>query len=222
MPFCIKCGRELLSGESRCTCRSGDDKPRVPVSGDPAVKPRPQDVLMVLCGDRSLGIFKRIKVYAVFFRDRIVFAHLSRERERTEGRALLRGMKNKEQNLLQNIVTRLNLWIYYGERYYDMNAESILNENSSNFALRNDEVSEFFFKASQEDAEADESGSWVGEMIIRSFSGETVDMCHNYRDSNNKIWGILYDLFGETLDYKQSDVLVYLPRGQTCDNSRFC
>lgn len=222
MPFCIKCGRKLLSGESLCHCRSDGDKPGVPVADDPAAENRQQDALMVLCGDRSLGIFKRIRVYAVFFRDRVVFAHLSRERERTEGKALLRVLKNREQNLLQNLITRFNLWIYYGERYYDMNVDSILNEDASNFALRNDEVDEFFFKASQEDTDADESGSWVGEIVIRSVGGETVDMFHNYRDSNNKIKGILRDLYGNRLDYRESEVLVYPARNQAYTNQRFC
>jgi hypothetical protein len=221
MPFCINCGRELTSGESLCRHCGDSGKIYVPATDGAAAAGRQKGALMVLCGDRSLGLFKRIKAYAVFFRDRVVFAHLSREREKAEGKAMLRGLKNKEHSLLQNIVNRFNLWIYYGERYYDMNVESMLNENPSNFSIPNDEVSEFFFKASQEDADTDESGSWIGEIVIRSAGGETVDICHNYRDSNNKIKGILRDLYGDRLIYRESEVMVYPGEGQAYNSRRF-
>ncbi len=161
MPFCINCGRELTSGESLCRHCGDNGKIYVPSLRTAfAAAGRQKGALMVLCGDHAAwAFFKRIKAYTVFFRDRVVFAHLSREREKAEGKAMLRGLKNKEHSLLQNIVNRFNLWIYYGERYYDMNVESMLNENPSNFSIPNDEVSEFFFKREPEDADTDESGS---------------------------------------------------------------
>jgi hypothetical protein len=181
----------------------------------------PKGALMVLYADRSMGIFKRIKAYAVFFGDQIVIAHLSKEREKSEGKAMLRAMKHKDQNLLQNVISRFNLWIYYGERYYDMNVQSLLNEDPANFLLRHDEVSEFIFKASQEDAEGDESGSWIGEMVIRAEGKETIDMSHNYRDSNQKIKDVLCDLYGGRLNYRESEVLYYPNRSYVYNNRRF-
>ncbi|MFZ5974712.1 MAG: hypothetical protein ACOYU3_04805 [Bacillota bacterium] len=169
-----------------------------------------------------MGIFKRIKAYAVFFSDQVVIAHLSKEREKNEGKAMLRAMKQKDQSLLQNVISRFNLWIYYGERYYHMNVQSILNEDPANFSLPHDEVSEFVFKASQEDAEGDDSGSWIGEILIQAEGRETIDMSHNYRDTNYKIKDVLNGLYGDRLDYRESGVLYCSGRNQAFYTHRFC
>lgn len=221
MPFCIQCGRETRANVLRCA-RCAKDISLISQENTAKADNPQKNALMVLCADRSMGIFKRIKVYAVFFRDRIIFAHLSKEREKTEGKAMLRALKHKDQNLLQNVISRFNLWLYYGERYYDMNVQSILNEDPANFSLLHDEVSEFFFKASQEDTEGDESGSWIGEMLIHAEGRDTIDMSHNYRDTNCKIKDVLSGLYEDRLQYMESDVLFYPDKSQTFINRRFC
>ena len=220
MPFCIKCGRDLKADILQCDhCAIDKGHHHTPDGNKAKAENQP---LMVLCADRSIGIFRRIKAYAVFFRDQIVIAHLSKEREKSEGKALLRAMKHKDQSLLQNVISRFNLWIYYGERYYDMNVQSILNEDPANFSLKHDEVSEFFFKANQEDAEGDDPDSWVGEIVIRAEGKETTDMSHNYRDTNCKIKDILSGLYEDRLEYRESEALYYPNKGYAYNNHRFC
>jgi hypothetical protein len=183
---------------------------------------RSEAARMVLCVERSQGIFKRTRGYAVFFPDEVVFAHLSREREKAEGKAMLRSLRQKRENPLKNVISRINMRICYGDRYYTMNIRSILNEDPLNFALRHRSVEALLFKANQEDADLDDAGNWVGELIIETDFGETIELGHNYRDTNSNIQKVLYELYGERLEYVPSRAALH-PGGHYGDrNRRFC
>ena len=175
---------------------------------------------MVLCTERSRSLFKHTRVYSIFYGDSVVLAHLSREREKIEKRAMRRVLRQKKETPLRALFSEFNWWMYYGNRYYALNIPSILNEDAQNIRIYHRNIQSVLFTASQEDAELEDEGDWLGNLIFKTDLGP-LELIHNYRDTNQNIRSILTNLYPDRLEYiSASDLLLPTTRYQD-QNRRF-
>lgn len=156
---------------------------------------------LVLSTSKKEGMFKSVPCYLVFLENEIVFAHLSKERQKQEMKEYKERLKAEGKGFFKSTMAIMNFWVSYGERYYEMTIESILNEESKNYKIRNGEINKFTFKSTRSDHTTESGGDKQGEIIIQTNAGKT-KFFHKYRDPNKKIKEILNNLYGNRLKYK--------------------
>ncbi|QVK21691.1 hypothetical protein KHQ82_05050 [Mycoplasmatota bacterium] len=156
-------------------------------------------VNLVLATDKKEGFFKSVPCYLVFTNDEVVFAFLSKERQKTENEEVRRRLKEEGKGFFKGTAALMSFWNTYGDRYYDISKEDILKEDGRNFSTTHDKIERFVFRGMR--SNVDESQTESSGKIVILMNGEKIKLKHKYRDHNKKIKGILKGLYSNRLKY---------------------
>lgn len=156
--------------------------------------------LMVLLMNKRVSIFARTYCFLVFFNEEIVLACLNKETERDLVRKWQDDNKDNEYALSEKDFRKF--LSQYVQKYYEMSAEDILNEDKRNFILSYLDIKHICFKASKKSNSflAEE----VGSLTIQT-AGKKFKFTHHYRDWNRNICTVLSDLYGNRIKYTEGD-----------------
>lgn len=120
---------------------------------------------LVLSTSKKEGMLKSVPCYLVFLENEIILAHLSKERQKQEMKEYKEQLKAEGKGFFKSTMAMINFWNSYGERYYEMDVQSILNEEPKNYKIRHVEINKFTFKATRSD-HTKSGGDKQGEIII--------------------------------------------------------
>jgi uncharacterized OB-fold protein len=202
--YCVNCGNKLFEGVKFCSqCGNVVDSYKTKVQAQTQsqsqtfIKPD-----FVMTTSKKEGILKATICYLIFYRDSIVLAHLSKERQKDETKKFQEKIKAEGNGFLKRTMIMANFPDEYGERYYNMQTDDILNEDHSNHKIDNDQIQKIVFKAASTFTGSD--GSYTkrreGEVIIHCPANK-LKFTHRYRDSDNNIKEILTAIYGAKLKY---------------------
>lgn len=227
--FCSNCGRQLSDGARFCTAcgqkvemgsqtipvvhqpnatphetayPSVSQPPYQPVN-PPQVQSGGEQVLMVLQTNRKYSMMKMTPCYLVFMPDKIILAHLSKERQKEENTRLSQEIKASGKGFFKGSAAMMGYWADYYKRYYQMTSQQIAAEDHENMIIPNQAVSHLLFHAYDTDYSSDGSQRTSGGKIqITPAGGETLKFSHSIGHKNS-IRDTLYQLFGPRLKYKR-------------------
>lgn len=156
------------------------------------------EVYMVLNAAKKDGFLKSSNSYLVFLQDKIVVAVVTEKRLNEE--LIKMQQKNKEEGkgFLKGAAAMINFWSSYGNRFYTMTPEEILQEDKSNFVINNSDVKKVMFKKAKGDHHQDDYKP--GQLIIDA--NNIIKTSHSYTDGNKNIKKVLESLYGNRLQYK--------------------
>ena len=102
---------------------------------------------------------------------------------------------------MKSTIAMIGFWRKFGDRYYDMGKQDILQEDSQNMTIAYDNILKFTFRAENKSTVDDNNNTIVGEIVIKT-TADKIKFTHNYYDNNNKIKSILSGLFNKKLKYR--------------------
>ncbi|MCR3922666.1 MAG: hypothetical protein NUK65_09155 [Firmicutes bacterium] len=156
------------------------------------------NVYMVLSATKKDGFLKASSCFLIFSQDKIIVAILSKEMQNSESRKMQEQIKAEGKGFFKGAAAMMNFWSNFSNRYYDLSPEEILQEESSNFMIINNEVEKIVFKPADRN---DNSGKSLGELVIFA-QNNTIKTTHQYSDGNKNIKKVLESLYGKRLKYK--------------------
>jgi hypothetical protein len=195
MAYCGNCGKQLSDGAAFCnSCgtKTGQTRPE-----NASVK---QEARLVLAGSKKEGFLKRSSCYVVFYDNDLVLAHVGKDRQNDEMNRYRNELKEQGKGFFRSAAAMIGFWNHYGDRYYTMSKQQMINEDAKNRTIAYVDISKLIFKTVNRSTVENSGSSATGMMTIKTASGK-VQLTHNYHDSNKKIKGILTDLFGKKLRY---------------------
>lgn len=200
--YCKNCGNKLNENANFCTkCGTKVSEIREPL-GNTQTKPSFENAVMVLSASKKDGLFKRTSTYVVFFKDRIVLAMLTPERQKAESKDLSDQIKAEGKGFFKGSVAMMKYWGKYGNRYYNMGPEDILREENSNLMIYNSDISKIVFRRLDSVYDAGSgAGDSLGILEIHCSLGK-ISATHNYTDGNKNIKRVLESLYGDRMKYK--------------------
>lgn len=157
--------------------------------------------LMVLNVNKKEGLLKTSNTFLVFFRDRIVFAELTTDRQKSESKILQQKIKDEGIGFFKGSAEMMSYWSNYGNKYYELNSYDILKEENNNFDITNDEIEQIIFKPGDNSLDNSSRNVEVGKIEIISNKSK-ITATHKYYDSNHNIKKVLENLYGKKLKYK--------------------
>ena len=226
--YCENCGNKLNDTAKFCPAcgtpvagRVAANTASVPVAPPPVVERKPETVfapvpppgtrkepasetaLMVLAVNKKEGLLKRTSAHLVFFRDRLLIADLTPERQKQENAALSARIKEDGKGFFQGSAAMMDYWRNFGNRYYSMSPAQILNDDRNNMEIMHADVHRFTFQRYDSDDDAKKN---AGDLEIEHRYGR-LKASHTYGDGNQNIRAHLERFYGGRLKYRGSKVL---------------
>jgi hypothetical protein len=124
--ICKKCGSNVL--ENDIFCKNCGEKVEITLQVEKAK--------YVLYSTKKEGLLKQIICYIIFYDKEIVFAHLSKERQKIEYKLNTEKLKNEGASFFSKIGSNMSFLENYGKKYYEIPKEVILNEEVGNFSIK--------------------------------------------------------------------------------------
>jgi hypothetical protein len=158
---------------------------------------------LVLSTSRTLGFFKSVPCYLVFYENEMILAHLSKQVQNQAIEQYRQEQKDQGKGVLRTMVAMAGIWNNYGQRYYQMPKEDILKQDSMNTALPYAAVTSVLFKTAREyqDTQNAQTGRHPGKLHLQTAT-EKFRFQHQYFDSRKNIKSLLEACFGNKLTYK--------------------
>ena len=197
MAFCSNCGNQISDQAAFCN-KCGTKQSQTPGAH------------MVLNVNKKEGVLSLSSCYLVFFSDRIVCSVLTKERQNQENKMLQEKIKSEGKGFFKGSAAMMSYWANYGNRYYTMNPDDILNESNNNTVIYNSQVNRIIFRSAERNQHMgnDNYTNTVGELIIEG--PEKIKTTHKYGDSNKNIKRVLESLFGDRLKYKGTGLTIHI------------
>ncbi len=157
---------------------------------------------MVLSVTQKDGFFKVKQGYLVFFNDRVIFAVVNQKRQQQEIQLLREKLKAEGKGFFKGTAEIMRFWSNYGNKYYQMPAQSVLNDDPENIEMYYPGISLFHFVSARTQNNVDNTNSESYGKIIIHMGGNKIKFNHRYHDYNKKIKGILTGIFANRLKYR--------------------
>jgi hypothetical protein len=202
--YCVNCGNKLLEDVKFCSqCGNAVDSYKTKVQAQ--TQSQTQIIIkpdLVMTTSKKEGIFKATICYLIFYRDSIVLAHFSKDKQQVETKKYQEKIKAEGNGFFKRTMIMANFLNEYGERYYNIQTDAILNEEPSNYKIDNNNIQKIVFKAASTFIGFDGSSTKrrEGEVIIHCPTNK-LKFTHRYHDSDNKIKEILTAIYGAKLKY---------------------
>ena len=217
--FCTNCGKQLADGSRFCTnCGKQlgvsapvQQAPQQPVYNAPPPQPQYQQqfqnageqVHLVISTNRKYSMLKMTPCNIVFMSDRLVLAHLSKERQKMESDRLSQEIKASGKGFFKGSAAMMSYWSNYHKKYYEMNSGQILAEDPDNMLIYYNTITQLLFHAYDTDYSSDGSQQTSGgKPHISLAGGETLKFSHSI-GNNSSIRDTLTQLLGSRLKYKR-------------------
>jgi hypothetical protein len=173
--ICKKCGSNVSESDVFCgNCGEKVEK-TLPV----------EKVKYVLYSTKKEGLLKQIICYIIFYEKEIVFAHLSKERQKIEYKLNNEKLKSEGANFFSKIGSNINFFENYGQKYYEMPKEVILSEEINNFSIKYDQIKKVKFTKPKlvyyKDSDVKED---IGKLVI-ILNDKKLKFTHKDNDSKN-------------------------------------
>ncbi len=225
--FCENCGHKLSDTAKFCPAcgtkvpgRDGVGVSATPVASPPVERqpeavatpapplevrqqPAQDKAMMVLSINKREGLLKRTSANLVFFRDRLVIAELTPERQKQENDLLSARIKDEGKGFFQGSAAMMDYWRNFANRYYDMEPHEVLNEDRGNLEIMHADVHRFTFARYESDSDSRKTG---GELEIDHRYGK-LKASHTYGDGNQNIRRHLESFYGGRLRFRGSKIL---------------
>ncbi|MCD5414924.1 MAG: zinc-ribbon domain-containing protein [Clostridiales bacterium] len=188
MMFCQECGNktsEIVRFCPECGSR---------IREDAGSFEKPQ---LVLSMSKKGKLFKEELCYLIFYNHKLICAFLSKEKIK-----IAREQKAKEvgKKFFQRIASALVFYEEYGERYYNLPENEIINEDPLNFELQYMHISKIKFVRPRGVHTSDNYYVERGKLEI-IIQGAKLKYMHNHNDDDKRIKNILNRLLGGVLKY---------------------
>jgi hypothetical protein len=214
--FCPGCGNQVERPEQPESKASTRIIPKLPEQEPPQVitpkLPEREPVvqgeraLMVLNVSRKDGLLKRTMVHMVFFRDTLVLAELTAERQRAETQAVSAKLKEEKTGFFKGSMAMMDYWANYGSKYYHMTPAEILAEERTNMEIAHRDINRFVFSRMESRQDQNSTTQTGGDLEVQHRLGK-IKASHKYGDGNQNVKKVLESLYGGNLKYKGSRVI---------------
>lgn len=198
MAFCLQCGQQLKDDVKFClSCGM-----KLSAVEDSEIKDKVYHAQMVLTTYKKESMFKSIPCYMIFYDDQIVFAFLSKDRQKEEHKKLVKQLKEEGNGLLKSSFAIMKYWNNYGNKYLEMTSDQAILEYSMNYRIYHNEVEKLILKISYNNQMNYEGYQQTsnGQIIIHA-NGIKHKFIHNHgKDANTE--DILRRIYGIKLKTK--------------------
>ncbi|MFO7636228.1 MAG: zinc ribbon domain-containing protein [Clostridia bacterium] len=208
MAFCTNCGTRL--GDQAAFC--GNCGTRMQAVETPAANQAGEErAHMVLNVQRKEGILNLTTCCLVFFPTSTVFSVITKERQNRENKMVQERLKAEGKGFFKASAEMMSHWANFGQRYYSMSPGEILQEDTANTILSNQDINRITFVSSnrQQTVTGQTGNSSQGELNIECSQGK-IKTTHQYSDSNKNIKNVLENLFTGRLKYKGGGVVIQI------------
>ncbi len=206
--FCSKCGFKVSSIEPESLKSAITQKEEQNEYKVDSVVDKESLAFMVLNVNKKEGLLKRTNAFLVFFKDRLVLAELTSERQKSESKKLSQKIKDEGTGFFKGSAAMVNYWANYGNKYYQMTPSDILREEPTNIEIHHTSISKFMFSKTETSRHTDNNTtSTTGGGLEIQYNNGKIAASHNYSDSNQNIKKILENLYGKRLKYKGTKVI---------------
>ena len=199
--FCGPCGSKLDAQLAAEQQRSHLVEP-----GQKANSPSQsrESVVWVFQAQRKFSMLKIMPCYIVFFRDRIVLAHLSPTLQKLEGQKVSHEIKEKGLGFFKGSAEMMRYWSKFSQRYNTMAVDEILAEDPSNVMIYQQDILKVLFKGYSDDSGSGDAGSGgsMGKLEFTLSRGETIKFTHN-QSADQDVKEVLTNLYGDKLKFKR-------------------
>lgn len=200
--FCRHCGNEIDSESAFCShCGS-------PIGSEPEVLdqaqqdlPKAEPAQWVFRAQRKFSMFKIMPCSIVFFKNRLVLAHLSPALQKAEGAKASAEIKEKGLGFLKGTGEMMRFWSNHSQRYYTMGIDEILLEDPANMVIDQQDIVKVLFRGYSSSGGSDDTGT-TGKLEFDLAGGDTIKFSHSYA-SGKEVKESLTNLFGAKLKYKR-------------------
>ncbi len=191
--FCYACGQTL--SDKACFCAH---------CGQQQTSPPQQECVVWLLGvHRKTSFLKRIPCTLVFTDQRLLLAHLSRQRQNQEARQMAATARARGEGFFKGSVSLMKQWAHYQDKYLTMAPQQILAEEADNLALAYPAIERFVFRAYSHDTDSDGSTQTRGGTIKIKASGvPTLRFSHSFSHSKS-LQASLARFLGHRLTYRR-------------------
>jgi len=142
----------------------------------------------------------------VFFKDSLVIAELTAQRQKDETQIVTERNKEAKGGFLKGSMALMNHWSSYGGKYYSMTPAEILAEETTNMEIPHRDISRFLFSRVESNSSGENTTSTGGAIEVQHRFGK-IKASHTYHDSNQNIKNALQSLYGTALKYRGSKIL---------------
>lgn len=206
--FCSKCGFKISLVEPESLKSAVAYKEQQNGRMSEPVLDKESLAIMVLNVSKKEGLLKRTNAFLVFFKDRLVLAELTSERQKAESKMLSQKIKEEGTGFFKGSAAMMSYWANYGNKYYQMTPTDILREELTNVEIHHSSISKIVFSRMESKSHTDNNttSSTGGSLEIQYIDGK-IAASHNYSDNNQNIKKVLENLYGGRLKYKGTKII---------------
>ncbi|MBV1758854.1 MAG: zinc ribbon domain-containing protein [Dethiosulfatibacter sp.] len=206
--FCTKCGFKVSLSEPESLKSATTHKEQQSKLNSEPVLDKESLAFMVLNVNKKEGLLKRTNAFLVFFKDRLVLAELTSERQKAESKMMSQKIKEEGTGFFKGSAAMMSYWSNYGNKYYQMTPSDILREEPTNIEIDHSTISKFVFSRMETKSYSDNNtNSSTGGGLEIQYANRKIAASHNYSDNNQNIKKILENLYGNKLKYKGTKVI---------------
>jgi hypothetical protein len=206
--FCSKCGFKVSLTEPESLKSAITHKEQQSEHKSQPVLDKESLAFMVLNVNKKEGLLKRTNAFLVFFKDRLVLAELTSERQKSESKMMSQKIKEEGTGFFKGSAAMMNYWANYGNKYYQMTPTDILREEPTNIEIDHSTISKFVFSRMETKSHTDNNtNSSTGGGLEIQYANGKIAATHSYSDNNQNIKKNLENLYGSRLKYKGTKVI---------------
>ena len=193
--FCPSCGSPVAQAPGNAVSESHIQEPFNQSSNT-------EEVVWVLIAQRKESFFKRKACYLIFLKEKLIVAHLSKERQQEESAKVSSEIKEQGKGFLKGSVAMMQHWANYHNKYYSMTSGQILAEDPANLEIKYHDIETLYYKCESTYMDADGRNSGhSGKIVISLSDGEKIKFSHS-NSHDSKVKNILEELFDNKLRYR--------------------
>ena len=204
--FCSQCGKQIKEGSKFCTfCGTPVATNLEPNPSAPPTPPTPtrsaERVVWVFRVNHKLKLFKIVPCHVVFMEDKVVFAYLTPELQKSESAKVSQKIKDDKIGFFKGSAAMMKYWADFDKRYYNMSSNEILAEDPSNMMISNHQIVRVTFDGA-DTSDDDDSSADKGKLYFDIAGHDTLKFTHA-QPHDRSIKDVLLQLFGNRLKYNR-------------------
>ena len=202
--FCSQCGKQIKDGSKFCTfcgtpvATNLEPNPSTP----PAPTRSTEKVVWVFRVNHKLKLFKIVPCHVVFMEDKVVFAYLTPELQKSESAKVSQQIKEDKIGFFKGSAAMMRYWADFYKHYYNMSSNEILAEDPSNMMVLNHQIARVTFDGANVIVDDDDSNTDKGKLYFDIIGQDTLKFTHS-QTHDKSIKDVLLQLFGNRLKYKK-------------------
>jgi len=152
---------------------------------------------LILNLNKKTGVFSSIICAYIFTDDSIIFAHIDKNLQKKILADKKAQMKSEKKGFIKQSIGMMKVLDEYVGQYNDKSLDDILEENTLNFVLENENIKKIIFRELQTYTDYETGNSQSGGRLVIKTNTETIKATHRYYDSGRKIKAFLKSTYGK-------------------------